>query len=272
MTTTEIVLRDGATTVAVSDEFAGMFPALAPDPEELALFMESMDGIELNAQDLPRVRVPSGGGAFWTIMQDGEETPAKELTGVLVLHKPQRVFWQNPEPSGLAPDCFSVNKIRPEPGGMYAAGGERQSQNPTGLCANCPMSAAQSDLKGGRGSGCKEQMLLFLITEGAMLPVVVVAPPSSLRNIRQFVTNLAINRIPWWGVKVTLTLEKASNQAGNEFSVIVPKVVGKLEPGEVKATADYKSYIKQLVDAAPPTEFMNNEPEFGGGLNVGDDE
>lgn len=274
MTTTDIVLRDGATTVAVSDEFAAAYPALAPDEELLALFMESMEGIELTAQDLPRVRVPSGGGAFWEIVKDGETQAVKELTGVLVLHKPQRVFWSNPEPSGQAPDCFSVDKVRPEPGGMYAPGGERQAQNPTGLCKNCPMSAPASDLKGGRGSACKEQMLLFVIGEGMMLPMVVVAPPSSLRNIKQYVTNLAMSRVAWWGVKTKFTLEKAQNSTGNEFAVIAPQVAGKLEPGEVQAVADYKTYIKGLVDQAPDT-FVNDVPadvERGGGVDMGDDE
>lgn len=274
MTTTEIVLRDGSTMVEVSDEFASAYPALAPDPEMAAMLAESMDGIELTAQDLPRVRVPSGGGQFWTIVQNGEETPVKELTGVLVLHKPQRVFWTNPEPSGLAPECFSVDNLRPEPGGLYAPGGERAGLNPSGLCKNCPMSQAQSDLKGGRGSACKEQKLLFMICEGMTLPLVVVAPPSSLRSIKQYVISLVQSSTPWWGVKTTLTLEKAQNSTGNEFARIAPKAAGKLEPGEIKAVVSYKDYIKGLIDAAPANVFADAEadPEQGGGLGVGDDE
>lgn len=270
MTTTEVVLRDGSTTVDVSSEFASMFPALAPDPELAALLAESMDGIELTARDLPRVRVPSGGAQFWTIIRDGEETPVKELTGVLVLHKPQRVFWTNPEPSGLAPECFSVDGKRPEPGGLYAPGGERAGQNAKGLCTTCPMSAANSDLKGGRGSACKEQKLLFMICEGMMLPLVVVAPPSSLRSIQQYVINLINSGTPWWGVKTTFGLEKATNAAGNEFARIAPKAAGRLEPGEVKAVKDYSNYIKALVDAAPASEFAKDAAEgYGDGLDMG---
>lgn len=274
MTTTEIVLRDGATMVAVSDEFAKMFPALAPDPELAEMLAESMDGIELTAQDLPRVRVPSGGGQFWTVIQDGEETPVKTLTGVLVLHKPQRVFWTNPEPSGLAPECFSTDNIRPEPGGLYAPGGERAAQNPSGLCKNCPMSQPQSDLKGGRGMACKEQKLLFMICEGMTLPLVVVAPPSSLRSIKQYVISLVNSGTPWWGVKTTLELEKAQNSTGNEFARISPKAAGKLEPGEVKAVKDYNTYIKGLIEAAPAHVFADagTDVEQGGGLDLGDSE
>lgn len=274
MTTTEIALRSGA-TVAVSEAFAEQFPVFAPDPELVEMMAEAMDGIELTARDLPRVRVPSGGSLFWTIVQDGEETAVKELTGVLVLHKPQRVFWTNPEPSGQAPDCFSVDKERPEPGGVYAPGGERSDQNPTGLCRNCPMSAPQSDLKGGRGSACKEQKLLFMVCEGMMLPLVVVAPPSSLRSIQDYVISLINSRTPWWGVKTTLSLEKAANAAGNEFGRIVAKAAGRLEPGEVQAVKDYGNYIKAMIEQAPAHEFADAgmvNPEEGGGLSVGDPE
>lgn len=274
MTTTEIALRSGA-TVEVSDEFREQFPVLAPDAELAELMAEALDGFELTAQSLPRVRVPSGGGLFWTLTKDGEDVAEKALTGIIVLHKPQRVFWANPEPSGQAPDCFSVDKIRPEPGGMYAPGGERAAQNPSGLCKNCPMSAPASDLKGGKGSACKEQKLLFMACEGMTLPLVVVAPPSSLRSIQDYAVKLINGRKPLWGVKTRITLEEAQNSTGNKFARMVLTPMGALEPGEIAAVREYGEFIKELIEAAPADEFADAgtvDPEAGGGLTVGDGE
>lgn len=270
---TEIVLRDGSTTVAVSDEFRSMFPALAPDPELEELLGDAMEGIEISPNDLPRIKVPSGGGQFWTVKVDGEDTTTKKLVGVLVFHKSQRVFWEDPEPKGLAPNCVSLDNVRPESGGMFAADGPNAAMNPTGLCANCPMSQKGSDLKGGKGSACKQQMLLFLLNEGQMLPVVVTVPPSSRRSIQQFIVNLVQNKTPWWQVKVELTLEKASNSAGNEFARIVAKSLGKLSDDEAKAVKDYGSYIRAMVESSMG-EFVDApaaaaDVEAEGGVKVG---
>lgn len=272
MTTTEIALRDGSGLVAVTDEFAAEFPAIAPNEALAEMLAEAMDGIELSPQDLPRIKVPSGGGTLWTVVKDGKETAVDEVSGALVFLKKQRLFWSNPDPSGSAPDCVSLDGKRPEPGGMFAPDGPSGDQNPFGTCEKCPMSKAMTDLKGGRGSACKEQRLLFLVQPGTMLPVVVTAPPSSIKSIEKYIVSLVMQGTPWWQVRAKLTLERATNKANQTFARIVATPDGKFTNEEAVAVKAYGTYIKDLVESASVSEFIDASQavdEENEGLKVG---
>jgi hypothetical protein len=270
----EVVLRDGETTVMVSEEFRLSYPAIVPDEDTIEMLSEALEGIELTPQDLPRVRVPSGGSLLWKTVVNGKEAALDEIEGIMAHVQKQRLFWSNPEPSNSAPDCLSSDNVRPEPGGMYAPDGERAAQNPSGLCAKCPMSAKNSDLKGGKGSACKEQRLVFIGQKGKMLPTVVVVPPSSIKSLQSFIIDVVNDGGTWRGVKSTWTLEEASNAAGIKFGRIVVKASGKLEPGELAAVKAYGDYIKELVSSFKVTDFVdgNNAADMAdpdGGLKVG---
>lgn len=271
---TDITLRDGTTALTVTDEFAEKYPAIAPDEELAELLAESLGDDTLGVNDFPRVRVPSGGVLQWAVTEKGEETFVKTLSGVLVFHKPQRVMWLEQEPSGKSPDCASNDGKRPIPGGLFAPDGERGDQNPTGLCANCPMSQPGSDPNPkNKGTWCKDQKLLFLVQPGKMFPVVVVVPPSSLREIKSYMISLINDRTPWWQAEVELTLEEAANAAGIKFARIKAKPVGLLEVAEGKAVKDYGDYLKAMVAQAAPGTFVE-QPPVGteGGLRMTSEE
>jgi hypothetical protein len=270
---TDIVLRTGA-ELSVDDEFARIYPALAPDPAMIELLAESLGEDDLGVNDLPRIRVPAAGGTQWAITQDGEEAHVKELRGVLVHHKPQRVFWIDSEPSGKSPDCASRDGKRPDAEGLYGQRGARAAENPTALCANCPMSQPGSDPNPkNKGTACKEQKLLFVVMRDKMFPAVVVVPPSSLREIKQFMIGLVTDRKPWWTVEISLTLEKATNSAGVEFARIKAKPIGALGESEALAVRDYGEYMKGMVSAAAPGPIIETPTmDDGGGLRVPDGE
>jgi len=259
MTGTEVALRSGNGTLVVSDEFSEKFPAIAPNEELAELLGDALDGVELSPKRLPRVKVPSGGGVLWAVDVDGEPAAVKSLEGALAYFRKQRAFWVDPDPKGNAPDCASVDGKKPIPGGMFAADGEAASDNPGGLCRTCPMSQPGTDLKGGKGAACKDQRVLFLAEEGKVLPTVVTVPPSSVRSFEEFIVNLVNSKpiIPWWGTGIRLTLEKASNAAGNEFARIVFTATGRFSPDEAAVVRDFREYVKALVEQADPLEFVD---------------
>jgi hypothetical protein len=272
---TEVVLRNGGGEITVSDEFAEAYPAFAPDPELAEMMADTLGGEDISINNLPRVRVPAAGGTQWAVIKGGEETYTKELVGTLVLVKPQRVFWVETEPSGKSPDCSSADGKVPVPLGMYHPDGERGEQNPTGLCANCPMSQPGSDPNPkNRGTWCKDQRLLFFVQRGQMFPSIVVAPPSSLREVMQFRMGLVNERRALWSVEVALTLEKAANAAGIEFARIKLRQVGEIDAGDAKAVKDYGDWIKGMVKQAGATvvDAQAKPAGDGGGLRFGDEE
>lgn len=258
MTSTELELRHSpGTVVTVSEEFARNFPAIAPDAELAELLAESLGDMELSPRDLPRIKVPSGGGLLWTTIVEGKAAGTDALEGVLAHVHKQRAFWTDPNPKGNAPDCSSLDGKVPVPTGMYAAGGERGAQNPKGTCKSCPMAQAGTDLKGGRGAACKDQRALFLIKKNEVLPTVVTVPPSSVRSFEQFVIGMVNTRTAYQGVTVTLSLEAASNAAGDQFARIKITPTGKLSADETKAVKDFGEHIKQMVANADPNEFID---------------
>jgi hypothetical protein len=262
---TDIVLRSSGGSLTVSDDFAAKYPAFAPDEEMAEMIADTLGDEDISIANLPRIRVPAAGGTQWAIVAGGEETYVKELKGTLVLVKPQRVFWIETEPSGKAPDCSSSDGKVPNPGGVFHPDGERGEQNPTGLCANCPMSQKGSDPNPkNRGSWCKDQRLLFFVQEGQMFPSIVVAPPSSIREVTQFRMDLLNQRRALWSTEVALTLEKAANSASIEFARIKLRKTGEIDPDDAKAVKDYGDYIKVLVAQTGHTVVDGNAAPSGG--------
>lgn len=268
--------EEGGDVAVISDEFRARFPALAPSARTAAIMAEVFDeGDGPQITDLVRVKFPSGGSTSWIIEQGGEEKVFKELTGVLVLQSPQRVFWTDPDPKGVPPECMSIEagkNAKPLPGGLYSPTGLRAAKNPSGLCANCPMSQWGSDLKGRAGQGCKERKLLFLMTEGSALPTLVTVPPASLKIIRQFIIGLAAQDTGYWAVEISLGLKAAQSKDGQKYAELVPKVVRHLDEGDVAATELYKEMVKQWVADSPPTLFVETDDDAldGEGVNLED--
>ena len=82
--------------------------AIVPQGDIRAIIAENLgDGITAN--DLDRVKIPSGGGlAFEVPTLEGGEME-KSIEGVIVHHQDQNAYWSSPIESGshMPPDCAS---------------------------------------------------------------------------------------------------------------------------------------------------------------------
>lgn len=263
--------ESGGELAVISDEFRGRFPALAPDARRAALMEEIFEEDGPQLTDLVRVKFPSGGSTSWIVNKGGEDKLFKELTGVLVLQAPQRVFWTDPDPKGVPPECMSIDGKTPLPGGLYSPTGPLAAKNPGGTCKNCPMAQWGSDLKGRAGQACKERKLLFLMTEGSLLPTLVTVPPASLKIIRSFVIGLASEGVGYWGAEISLGLKEATSKDGQKYAELVPRVVRYLGEAEADVTEQYKGMVKQWVADTPPLTFVDTEDATdAGGVDLED--
>ncbi len=204
--------------------------------------------------DLDRLKVPAGGGRAWDIP---DEAPAQFIDGVVVHRQPTRSFWfkargQDGEEDG-PPDCYSPDSkvgvgvfglpsTRPE--------GADLTSNPNGECADCPMNVfGSSDRGSGNGKACKEQMQVYVLQEGAVLPIQISLPPTSLRPWKKYMTRLAAKGKSYMAVVTRFGLE-VEKGGGQTYSVVVPTKVADLEPEEAAAARVYGSTIRAHVDAA----------------------
>lgn len=199
--------------------------------------------------DLDRIVIPSGGGTAWEVP---DEDPSRYVEGVIVHRQPTRSFWfkgrgEDGEEDG-PPDCYSGDaKVGV---GVFGPGSE---SNPTGACATCPMNVFGSSERGsGNGKACKEQMQVFMLQEGGVLPIQLSLPPTSLKPFRKYMTRLASKGKSYYAVITRLGLLKTTG-GGQTYSVVDPSKVGDLAPEEVAAARGYgvtmKMYLEQAAEA-----------------------
>jgi hypothetical protein len=176
----------------------------------------------MSAFDLDRVKVPAGGGTTWQVPSLEGPDDCKFIDGIIVAWKTPRAYWKVPfdeSGGGSPPDCSS-------PDGILGTG------KPGGPCKACPLNRFESAAKGD-GKACKEVVQLFVVREGDMLPLVVSAPPSSIRNVRQYLRRLAGQGIIYYGAVTRLALTQARSGNGIVYSEIVPTFSRSLEGDEL---------------------------------------
>jgi len=204
-------------------------------------------GGQLNVGDLDRIKIPSGGGSNWEVQTlDGEES-VKAIEGVIIYFQYQNAYWAqsiDETGGGDPPNCFAKDSL-------YGIG------DPGGDCLTCPFNKFGSDRNGGKGKECKNMAVLFVLQKGMVLPVVLMLPPTSVKVIRKYMTNLSAAGLSYYNVMSSFELDKTKNEKGTPYSVVKPKSVdinpGGATPAERKRLpADVIASIEKYREAIIP--------------------
>lgn len=192
-------------------------------PEELtALLEESLGNTKLTRELLPTLTVPAGGGRTWDLGDD--ETPAPEVTGVVIWYADTRIYWKagmEESGGGTPPDCAS-------PDGIIGIG------TPGGECETCPLNEWGSGRQ-GRGKACNERRQLAILRPGQVLPTLLSLPPSSIKSWDQFKVASLNKRKRYYQRVVSFGLEKVEADGGQNFSRVTVKPVRDLSEDENKS-------------------------------------
>lgn len=224
--------------VAVCDP--GTFALFAGDVDIAgvsAAMASNLEGESLDAYDLDRIKIPAGGGTTWEIPSIDGVVESKEIVGIVALSKFGRSYWEkttDESGGGSPPDCVSED-------------GERGSK--FGACDVCPHNVYGSASKGS-GKACKELRSIFMIMEGSVLPVVINIPPTSLKPFKQYRLRLTSvgKRIDHVITRITLT--KAKNAQGTQYSQAVFSKAGDLTPEQAAMMSAYVESLKPIFAAA----------------------
>ena len=196
---------------------------------------EEMDGLQLS---FPRIKIPSGGGLAFEVPGDDPENPdtEKEIVGVIVDHHPVNAYWAD-KYSGAnnPPDCASMDgKV-----GMDQDGNRKP-------CNSCPMNE-WGTAEDGRGKACKNMHRVYILREGEMLPLLLTLPPTSLKNISDYLGLRIVSKgLRSYGVVSKVSLKKAQNAGGINSAQAVFALAGKLAPAQVSAMAEYSQGIRTI--------------------------
>lgn len=186
------------------------------DPQEVALIVKENTGGRLSAFDLARVHIPTGGGTVWDL---GTEA-GKTFDAVILYQRAVRAYWSRPleESGNQPPDCRS-NDL------------EMGIGDPGGLCAVCPFNDFGTARTGG-GKACRETKMLFVLQPDSLIPSLLIVPPTSLKNVRQYMLGLASKGAPYYGVLTRFALERVDGR-GNPYSRLVLANAGKLTDADL---------------------------------------
>lgn len=206
------------------------------------LIAENFDGVKITPNDLEVIKVPSGGQLAFEIQENGEPVYVKEFAGIIVNIRTARTMWLkalNDKDRGSAntpPDCFS-------PDGISGRG------DPGGLCSKCELSKfGSADV--GEGQKCKEMRLIGILRPGALLPSIVRIPPTSLRNVSEYIRALTQAGHRRIGVVTMFTLKKATSRGGIEYAqvVLATKTENILDDNELQLVASFADTMKSVID------------------------
>jgi hypothetical protein len=215
--------------------------ALIENPAVLQAISYNLQGEQISESDLDRIRVPAAGGVTWEVPTlSGDVDSVKEIEGIILHSGIRRAFWENPNPTGDAPDCASSD-------GLYGIG------DPGGECATCPFnefgSAIKADGSEGRGKRCREMRAILFLRREDRLPVVVMAPPASLKNVKQYMVRLPCHM---YQAVTKMTLEADQNADKIKFSKIKFSYVGALPTAEVGELKSFAATLKKILTAGAP--------------------
>ena len=224
------------------------------DPADVA---EDLEGLELS---FPRVKIPGGGVPQFKMPGEDPDHPTYvgEIEGIILYNHSANACW--PEGSeyddNTPPQCQSMD-------------GKQGYGNPGLLCDACGNNMFGSS---GKGKLCKNMRMLYILQDGAYMPLQLALPPTSIKPYKNFVSAAFAQRNrPVYSSLVKITLKPVSSN-GFDYSVACFTRVRDFAGEELAAVKSYAEGFRKMVknmleqriqtqaDATANTTDTDNEP------------
>jgi hypothetical protein len=218
--------------------------ALAKSPPIGELLQETFaPGERLSVNDLPRIKVPAGGGQVWEMPHSGEAM--RSFEGVIIQREVGRVYWKDAYGTGDSaspspPDCQSDDGVTGE--GI-----------PGGHCDLCPLDKYGTahpypDGSPGRGKACKQINRLFILLPDGILPSVLITPPTAHSDVRNYcVVSRANLGETYFSISTKFGLRRVGGYGGIEYSVPTFSPGSPLDPELLAKVKEYRaSFLPHL--------------------------
>lgn len=185
-----------------------------------------------------RAKIPSGGGKSFDIITGNEDTDTslQKLVGVVIhSHKCNALFDEDSQ--GSPPICSSMDGV---------VGCDADGEH---VCADCPMNQFGT-AKGGAGAGkaCKNMIRLYMMVEGSPVPLVISLPPTSMTGWQNYRLGvLGPKRLKPHEVVTELSITTDTSRAGIKYSVVRPRLVGRLSDADRAHAAYFASAFQPKI-------------------------
>lgn len=169
-----------------------------------------------------------------------------QLVGVIIARQSTRGLW---EEGNKIPLCSSLDTVtgrtRLDEHGNYT----------TRSCAGCESdewgSATEGDKK-RKGKACKEMRRVSLMTDGAILPIQISLPPSSLKIFDQYIRDRLSVKVSDLTHEAKFALVPGTG-GGYDYAIVSPKLGRKLAPLEILKYAKIRQQFEAALEAQEVT-------------------
>ncbi len=267
--TTALVVADN---FQIANRYEGMDPELLAELQDELQDLDQESGITCR-----KIKIPSGGGLAYEVQGEDESDVdyEKEINAVIIFTHRAGGFWPGAygdDDQNKVPACSSMDGKT----GIWTDTGELRT------CETCPMNqfGSATDQKGGqaKGKACKNMRRLYLMMDGDPNFYLLTVPPTSIREVNKQLAKIIAGGVPYTGLIVRLTLEKAQNAAGVAYSKVVISKAGLLPPAIAAQAKEMRRQIKEQYqsmaitaddyisapaqDAAPVQDAAGEAPPF----------
>jgi len=217
---------------------------------------ENLGGDRINFRDLDTAKLPSGRGTKFIIPdEDGNETEAEEIRGVIIHVEKQRVYYEktfDETGGGVPPDCMSYDLINGD-------------GTPGGSCESCPMNEFDQEKQ---SKPCKEKRMFFILRENDFMPLLLPVSVGSLKRARDYLTKLAFRNTLKHTVETVFKLETVSNKRNIKYPQLILERGARLNPKDIAIIKKYQTGIlpfishnayKSKEEPVPDEDFTEEE-------------
>ena len=243
------------------------FPILTAGTREAKILQSKLASGPISLDDLPSVKIPTGGATKFSYEVNGSEVSTDEIRGVVVAQAGRGVLWPTTQMGNGAKPLVSTHDLVVG----YRSGDDFGDVSPETLAkfekadgtydwVAMSNSAEFGFGSAGRGKRVKESQIVAVLQKGELFPVLLRIPGGSLT-----VWNKFMKMVPCLNheVVVSIKLEKAQNMGGISYARIKPSLVGTLtaEEGEV-IEGLYTTALTEML-SRPPVGGSSGEPVGG---------
>lgn len=226
-----------------------------------AAIHENLAGGTLSLRHLTKINMPAAGSTVWQVpTAEGEKNEAS-ITGIIILQQPRRVYYEKSmaeaDGENNRPDCFSND--------AKLGVGVRWKNDPEGAgpheCAGCPLSQFGPNNERPR---CQLRRNLYVLREADMMPIIIDLPPTSIKNIENYMASLMTSGTRYSHAVTEISLQKAMSKGGprsNPYSEAIFKKVGEVERAQRPQVTEYKTAIEALVNQPTPQSTASGAPD-----------
>lgn len=217
-------------TFALVDKYAGMDEEMMAELEDEMADLDPEAGITCR-----KIKIPSGGGLAYEVQGEDESDVdyKKEINAVILFTHRMSGYWPGSfgdDDQNKIPSCSSMDGKT----GLHIGTGELIE------CETCQFNqfgtATGQNGETRKGKACKNMRRLYMMMDADPNIYLLTVPPTSIRDVNKQLAKIIAGGVPYTGMVVKLTLEKAKNANGVEYSKVVINKGGLLKP-EIAAQA-----------------------------------